>query len=301
MKELGDGKRAGQDRHSRRQRLHGCRAAPPPGRPSARRDPGTDRRAAGRQADRRGVPAARDLRPADAGQGRGRRRGRPGRRVLLPAARDHPGDRQGSAARPQGGRPLGRLPAARPRALRPALRPRPSGAGAAGAGGLRPDRALPRRHPRQLAGGQPGLLHHHGRAAADPAAARAADPDRRHRHRRQVGGERGRARRQAGQPVHRGRRRHPRLRRRHAPAHAGDRAVPGRLRRAADAGHLHAAPDADEPGHPGDDLRPARGRGGGRRPARDAWRAPTPTSRSSTCCRSRRCPPPATSAAPTCA
>ena len=43
-----------------------------------------------------------------------------GRRVLLPAARDHAGDHQGAAARAQGRRPLGRLPPARPAAVRAA-------------------------------------------------------------------------------------------------------------------------------------------------------------------------------------
>ena len=53
-----------------------------------------------------------------------------------------------------------------------------------------------------LAGRQPGLLHHRGRAAAGPAAQARADPAGRHHHRRQVGRERRRPRRQAGQPVH---------------------------------------------------------------------------------------------------
>ena len=186
---------------------------------------------------------------------------RAGRRLLLPAACDDAGDHQGAAARAQGGRPVGRLPAARPAALRAHLRPPASGAGAAGAGGLRADRALSRRDPR-AAGWSPI------RAASPTAAELPLVPLLKERLIQPDGiiidaksGVSGAGpRRQAGQPVHRGRRGHPRLWRGHAPAHARDRAVPRRFRRPADAGHLHAASDADEPRHPGDDLCPARGR-----------------------------------------
>jgi N-acetyl-gamma-glutamyl-phosphate reductase len=55
------------------------------------------------------------LRPARPGQDRRPGRRRPRRRVLLPAARDHPGHHPRPAARAEGRRPLGRLPPARPR------------------------------------------------------------------------------------------------------------------------------------------------------------------------------------------
>ena len=59
--------------------------------------------------------------------------------------------------------------------------------------------------------------------------------------------------------AHRGERRPARLWRRHAPAHARDRAGPVRCRRAAGRGDLHAAPRADEPRHSRDHLRAPRG------------------------------------------
>ena len=49
--------------------------------------------------------------------------------------------------------------------------------------------------------------------------------------------------------------------------------MPRRFRRAADAGHLHAASDADEPRHPGHDLCPPRGRRHRAGPARGLGRA----------------------------
>ena len=96
-----------------------------------------------------------------------------------------------------------------------------------------------------------------------PAAARAAArgrPDRARpdRDRRQVGGDRRRARGQGGLAARRGERGPARLRGRHASAHAGDRAGPVRGRRSAGRGDLHAASRADEPRHPRDDLRASR-------------------------------------------
>ena len=117
-----------------------------------------------------------------------------------------------------------------------------------------------RRDPGDRSGGQSRLLSDHRPAAAAAAARGRADRARPDRDRRQVGRQRRRARRQGGIAAHRGERGPARLRGRHAPAHAGDRAGPVRCRRAAGRGDLHAAPRADEPRHPRDDLRAPRGR-----------------------------------------
>ena len=166
--------------------------------------------------------------------------------------------------------------------------------------GLRPDRALPRRDPRAPGWSPiPGCYTTAAELPLVPLLKARADPAGRHHHRRQVGRERRRPRRQAGQPVHRGRRGRPRLRRRHPPAHARDRAVPRRFRRRGRSRvtftphlmpmsrgilatiYVRLAAGAEP-----------------RRPARQPRAAPTRASPSSTCCRSRPCRRPATSAAP---
>ncbi len=97
----------------------------------------------------------------------------------------------------------------------------------------------------------------------------------------------------------RGQRGPARLRRRQPPPRAGDRAGPGRGRGRAGHGDLHAAPRADEPRHPRHDLRAPRRRRRRRGPAARRSSGATARSPSSTCCRSRACPRPATCAAPT--
>ena len=87
-----------------------------------------------------------------------------------------------------------------------------------------------------------------------PLLASGADRGRRHHHRRQVGRERRRARRQAGQPLRRGQRGHPCLWHRRPSPRAGDRAGAERGGGQAGRGQFHAASDADEPRHPVLDL-----------------------------------------------
>ena len=110
-------------------------------------DHGADRQHPCRQDHGRGLPASRLRRAAAPHHGRGRRLGRRRCGLLRPAARHDPGDHQ-VGARPapedQVHRHVGRLPAARSRDLQDLVRPRPSGDGPAGRGGLRPHRALPR-------------------------------------------------------------------------------------------------------------------------------------------------------------
>ena len=89
-----------------------------------------------------------------------------------------------------------------------------------------------------------------------------------HHRRQQERRVRRRAHAEADDPLPRVQRERLGLRRRHAPAHAGDRAGAERHRRRAGGGDLHAAPDADGPRHLQHDLRhadPAGHRGGAAR------------------------------------
>ena len=111
-------------RHSRRERLHRGGAGAAHRDPPRDADRRADRRPKGRADDGRGLPAPAPPRPAAADRHRrgGLRRRRP--RVLRPAPRHQPGgDRRPAPQRvrgPEGRRPLGRLPAARPGGLRDA-------------------------------------------------------------------------------------------------------------------------------------------------------------------------------------
>ena len=125
----------------------------------------------------------------------------------------------------QDDRPVARLPLRRSGGLRDLVRPAAPRAGDAEGSGVRPDRAGARAYRRRPAGRLPRLLSDLRAAAAGADRAYRPDRRRRHRHRRQVGGERRRPRRQGRLAVRRGRGGRPRLRRRLAPARAGDRAA----------------------------------------------------------------------------
>ena len=112
--------------------------------------------------------------------------------------------------------------------------------------------------PRRAARRQPRLLPADGHPRPRPA--RRGEADRaRHDHRRQQERRlRGRADAEADDALPRVQRERLGLRRRHAPAHAGDRAGAGRRGRRAGRGDLHAAPDPDGPRHLHHDLRRRR-------------------------------------------
>ena len=187
------------------------------------------RRAAGR-----GSPAAHRAQRS-AVRERAARRGGAGlrRRAARPAAQ---GERAARAGDPgdgrQGGRHVGRLPAARRRRLRALLRrhaPAPRGAGDVR---LRSARAQPRGDPDRAGGRLPRLLRHDHRARPAAAGARrdAGGRGPRRRHDRLVGQRRRAVRRDAppgarGQPQD--------LQGARAPAHARDPGDAGRGRRAA--------------------------------------------------------------------
>ena len=97
---------------------------------------------------------------------------------------------------------------------------------------LRPDRARARGDPRDRSRRQPRLLPDHRAAAAAAAARGRPDRARPDHHRRQVGRDRRRPRRQGGVAAQRGQRGPARLRGRQPPPRAGDRAGPGGRRRA---------------------------------------------------------------------
>ena len=97
----------------------------------------------------------------------------------------------GQGAEDQGGRPLGRLPAARRRRLRALVRPRASRAEAAARGGLRPGRGASRGDQEGAARRQSRLLHELRAACGDAAAQGQGDRARRDRDRRQVRHDRG--------------------------------------------------------------------------------------------------------------
>ena len=252
--------RQGQGRRARRVRLHRLRTGAPAAAPSARRACAAHRRPQGRAGDARGVSAIRAVQAAEARLDRKHRleEGRARSRVLRAAACDDAeGDRRSprQGAEDQGGRPLGRLPAARRRGLREVVRPRASRAEAPARGGLRPGRGPSRTTIKKAqARRQSGLLHELRATGADAAAQGQGDRAGRDRHRCQVRHDRGGQGGQGGDAVLRSVRRLPRLRRRPSPAHG--RARPGVLgrRRPRGGGELHAASGADEPRHPVDDL-----------------------------------------------
>ena len=175
-------------------------AAPGPG-PSLGARRLHDLRALRRPADRRGVsrtsPAARCRRSPRS------RTSMPGAldvRVRLPAARHHAGRGARAAARAQGDRPLGRLPAARRRSSTSA--PTASRTARPSASGMR-STASPSSRARTLRAtdlvANPGCYPTTGAAAAAAAARGRPDRARPDHHRRQVGRHRRRPRRQ-GEP-----------------------------------------------------------------------------------------------------
>ncbi len=148
-------------------------------------------------------------------------------------------------------RPVGGVPAEGRRAVPAVVRLRARPAGAARRGRLRAARAAPRRAQGRPPRRHAGLLRHGGDAGPGAAARRRAD--------RAAGlivdaasgvSGAGRAANADQRVLHR-RRELRRLRPARPPPHAGDRAEPRRP------GAVHAAPGADEPGDPGDLLRPA--------------------------------------------
>ena len=179
-------------------------------------------------------------------------------------------------ARPEGGRPVGGLPA-RSGALR-ALVPAPRGARAARRGRLRPARAAPRGDPRGVARRRSGLQLH--RRAARAAA--AGGTHRRGGRGHQGRGVRRRPRGHRGDALRLGRGQRQRLQGRGPPPHRRARA--GAARRAL---QLRGPPAADRPGHPRQLLRtpsePITAAEAHELPAR-----PIATSRSSTSSTTRR-------------
>src|ERR671911_1057551 len=259
-----------QRRRARRLGLRRGRAAAPPGPPSrprrrlGRRGPG------GRPAARLPLPRpAVRLRRARlllgrGGPGEGRRRA-----VLRPAPRPGGRDRPPGPGRGRaGGRPLGRLPAARPWCLPGLVRgraplPRPARRLA-----LRPARAA----PRGAAGGHPGgrarLLPDGGPAGPGPTGRRRAGRGRRDRGRRQVGAVGRRPVAHRRQPVRPGQRERRALQGGQPPAHPGDRAGAGPGGWGVGDRDLHPAPGPGQPGAAGHLLRHpgpvGRRRGAGR-------------------------------------
>ena len=174
------------------------------------------------------------------------RRGRP--RLSRAAAHGvAAGGARAAAPRPQGHRPLRRLPVAGRLAVHDLVQGAPRGRRRAGGGRVRPARAAPQGDRGRLAGGLPGLLPD-GRDPRDRAAAQErARARRRHRHRRQVRSDRrGRAGPQdrPDVPLHRGQRERPGLRHGHPSPHARDGAGALGAGGPAGRGGLHAASGA---------------------------------------------------------
>ena len=197
------------NRHSGRVRLHRRRRGAPAGAASRCRDHGAHRQHPCRQGDGRGVSAFLHARPAAARRMGEGRLDRARRGVLRAAARHHAGDHRRGAGRQSGHqdhRHVGGLPAARHEHLRAMVRPRAPRAGAAGRGGLRPDRVLSGEDHRGAAGRLSRLLSDRGAAGAGAAREGQADRRRRHRHRREIRRHRRGPRPQAEHAVQRSRR-----------------------------------------------------------------------------------------------
>ena len=188
---------------------------------------------------------------------------------------------------------------ARYRGLREVVRPRASRAGAAEGGGLRPCRNPPARDQEGAAGRQSRLLHHLRATAADPADQEQGDRARRHRGRRQVRHDRGRAGGQGSHAVLGSVGRLPRLWRRRSPAHGRARSGIFARRRAGGDRQLHPASGADEPGHPVDHLCAGQARPDAGGASRDTFKVLREGAVSCMCCRSARRRRPGMCAAPT--
>ena len=188
MRGDGDG-RQDQDWCARSQRLYRRGSRPsrrPPPEHGNRRPHGEQPR---RQAHAAGLPPPVPYRAAGSGDHRGSPLERGRRGVLRAAARHDAGNHQGDLrdlSADEDHRHVSRFPPAGPGRLQGMVRARPRRHRAAGRGGLRPDRAQPRGHPRRAADRLPRLLSDRGAPVAGPADQCIADRRHRHHHRRQV-------------------------------------------------------------------------------------------------------------------
>ena len=202
--------------------------------------------------------------------------GRARSRLLRAAACDDAeGDQRsaGQGAEDQGGRSLGRLPAARRRGLCEVVRPRASCAGATAARrSMAWSRSIAPTIKKARLVANPGCYTTCAQLAAHAAAQGQGDRSGRDRDRCQVRHDRGGQGGEGGDAVLRSVRRLPRLWRRPSPPHG--RARPGILdrRRPRGGGELHAASGADEPRHPLDHLRAGNPRHNGRGSSRDTFK-----------------------------